>query len=50
MDVCIVFYKDKNLEHKWHEERGKDSKVQNGSKEQTGREKNPARDMDVCLL
>jgi hypothetical protein len=27
------------MEHKWREEGEKDSKVQNGSKEQTGREK-----------
>jgi hypothetical protein len=37
------------MEHKWREEGGKDLKVQNGSKEQTGREKNP-RSVDVGFM
>jgi hypothetical protein len=41
MFVLCLMCKDNNTEHKWREERRKDSKVQSGSKEQTGREKMP---------
>jgi hypothetical protein len=38
-----MLYKDNNIEHKRNEEVGKDSEVQDGSKEQAGRQKIPQR-------
>jgi hypothetical protein len=43
MFLLCLLYKDSSMEHKWHEEWGKDLKVQNGSKEKSGQEKNPGR-------
>jgi hypothetical protein len=39
MDVCVLLYEDNSMEYKLHEEGGEDFKVQNGSKEETGRRK-----------
>jgi hypothetical protein len=39
MFVLCLLHKDNNTEHKSQEEERKDSKVQNESKEQTGRDK-----------
>jgi hypothetical protein len=51
MFVLCLLYKDSSIEHKWHEEGGKDLKVQNWSKERNGTGgKNPAYGMNVCLL
>jgi hypothetical protein len=45
--ICVLclLYKYNNMKHNWNEGGGKDSEVQRGSKEETGREKNPGQSL-----
>jgi hypothetical protein len=50
MFVLCLLYQESNMERKWYEEEGNDSKVQNRPKEQTGQENKWRQKREILLF